>query len=41
MRCAIWDVVSWFPGVLQQLWVDVQNVTPIVRRSQEWLQLRQ
>ena len=23
MRCAILDVVSWFPGVLQQLWIDV------------------
>ena len=23
MRCAILDMVSWFPGVLQQLWIDV------------------
>ena len=23
MRCAIFDVVSWFPGVLPQLWIDV------------------
>ena len=23
MRCAVLDVVSWFPGVLQQLWIDV------------------
>ena len=23
MRCAILDVVSWFPGVLQQLWINV------------------
>ena len=23
MRCAVLDVVSWFPSVLQQLWIDV------------------
>ena len=44
MRCAILDVVSWFPGVLQQLWIDVsvrcpQNDTTKVRRNLEWLQL--
>ena len=44
MRCAILDVVSWFPGVLQQLWIDVSvrclhvNVTTSVRRNQGWLQ---
>ena len=25
MRCAILDVISWFPGVLQQLWIDVET----------------
>ena len=45
VRCAISDVVSWFPGVLQQLWLDVsvrcphQNVATKVHRNQEWLQL--
>ena len=36
-QCAILDVVSWFPGDLQQLWIDVsapQNVTTKVRRNQ-------
>ena len=28
MRCAIFDVVSWFPGVLQQLWIDVSVRCP-------------
>ena len=28
MRCAIFDVVSWFPGVLQQLWMDVSVRCP-------------
>ena len=28
MRCAILDVVSWFPGVLQQLWIDVSVRCP-------------
>ena len=28
MRCAILDVVSWFPGVLQQLWMDVSVRCP-------------
>ena len=31
MRCAILDVVSQFPGVLQQIWIDV---TMKVRRNQ-------
>ena len=28
MRCAILDVVSWFPCVLQQLWIDVSVRCP-------------
>ena len=28
VRCAILDVVSWFPGVLQQLWIDVSVRCP-------------
>ena len=32
MRCAISDVVSWFPGVLQQLWIDVSVRCPHARR---------
>ena len=42
MRCAVLDVVSWFPGVLQQLWMDVTVRCPRterVRRNQVWLQL--
>ena len=32
MRCAILDVVSWFPGVLQQLWIDVSVRCPHAER---------
>ena len=32
MRCAILDVVSWFPGVLQQLWIDVYVRCPHAER---------
>ena len=32
MRCAILDVVSWFPGVLQQLWMDVSVRCPHAER---------
>ena len=32
MRCAIWDVVSWFPGVLQQYWMDVSVRCPHAER---------
>ena len=45
MRCAILDVVSWFPGVLQQLWIDVSARCPHAERCNEsaskpgWLQL--
>ena len=28
MRCAVLDVVSWFSGVLQQLWIDVSVRCP-------------
>ena len=28
MRCAMLDVISWFPGVLQQLWIDVSVWCP-------------
>ena len=34
-RCAILDVVSWFPGVLQQLWVDVSVRCPHAERYNE------
>ena len=45
MRCAILDVVSWFPGVLQQLWIDVSVRCSHAERCNEsaskpgWLQL--
>ena len=46
MRCAILDVVSWFPGVLQQPWIDVSVRCPHEERYNEsaskpgaWLQL--
>ena len=32
MRCAILDVVSWFPGVLHQLWIDVSVRCPHAER---------
>ena len=32
MRCAILDVVSWFLGVLQQLWIDVSVRCPHAER---------
>ena len=35
MRCAILDVVSWFPGVLQQLWTDVSVRCPHAERYHE------
>ena len=35
MRCAILDVVSWFPGVLQQLWIDVSVRCPHAERYNE------
>ena len=35
MRCAILDVVSWFPGVLQQLWIDVSVRCPRAERYNE------
>ena len=35
MRCAILDVVSWFPGVLQQLWIDVSVRCPHAKRYNE------
>ena len=35
MRCAILDVVSWFPGVLQQLWIDVSVRCPHAERYDE------
>ena len=35
MRCAILDVVSWFPGVLQQLWMDVSVRCPHAERCSE------
>ena len=34
MRCGILDVVSWFPAVLQQLWIDV-SAMPACRTSQQ------
>ena len=36
MRCAILDVVSWFPGVLatKQLWIDVSVRCPHAERQQ-------
>ena len=33
--CAILDVVSWFPGVLQQLWINVSVRCPQVDRYTE------
>ena len=35
MRCAILDVVSWFPGVLQQLWIHVSVRCPHAERYNE------
>ena len=35
MRCAILDVVSWFPGVLQQLWIDDSVRRPHAERYHE------
>ena len=35
MRCAILDVVSWFPSVLQQLWIDVSVWCPHQERYNE------
>ena len=35
MRCAILDVVSWFLGVLQQLWIDVSVRCPHAERYNE------
>ena len=35
MRCSIMDVVSWFPGVLQQLWIDVSVRCPHAERYNE------
>ena len=35
MRCAISDVVSWIPGVLQQLWRDVSVRCPHAERHNE------
>ena len=35
MRCAILDVVSWFPGVLQELWIDVSVRCPHAERHNE------
>ena len=35
MRCAILDVVSWFLGVLQQLWMDVSVRCPHAERYNE------
>ena len=35
VRCAILDVVYWFPGVLQQLWVDVSVGCPHAERCHE------
>ena len=35
VRCAILDVVSWFPGVLQQLWIDVSVRCPHAERYNE------
>ena len=35
MRCAILDVVSWLPGVLQQPWIDVSVRCPHAERHTE------
>ena len=35
MRCAVLDVVSWFLGVLQQLWMDVSARCPHAERYNE------
>ena len=35
MRCAILDVVSWFPGVLHQLWMEVSVRCPHAERYNE------
>ena len=35
MRCAIFDVVSWFPGVLEQLCMDVSVRCPHAERHNE------
>ena len=35
MRCAFLDVVSWFLGVLQQLWIDVSVRCPYAERHNE------
>ena len=35
MRCSIMDVVSWFPVVLQQLWIDVSVRCPHSERYDE------
>ena len=35
MRCAILDVVSWFPGVLQHLWIDASVRCPHAERYNE------
>ena len=35
IRCAIWDVVSWYAGVLQQLWIDVSVRSPHAERYNE------
>ena len=35
MRCTILDVVSWFPGVLQQLWIVVSVRCPHAERYNE------
>ena len=34
-RCAILDVVSWFPGVLQQFWINVSVRCPHAERHNE------
>ena len=34
MPCPILDGVSWFPGVLQQLWIDVSVRCPACRTLQ-------
>ena len=31
-RCAVLDVVSWFPGVLRQVWIDVSVRWPHAER---------
>ena len=35
LRCAIVDVVSWFLGVVQQLWIDVSVRCPHAERYSE------